>query len=138
MRKTKSVFQWFGEHPGALLYIVVTLPMVAIIAAIGQKENLKSIGAIIVLTAWAIVSLLMIGYYIWEYANYRYWVNFHKKYGKEYIKISVPLKYWCDFESHFLLYDEKEQVKMGAKTKEEAIAKHKETGLYITRVIDKL
>lgn len=34
-------------------------------------------------------------------------------------------------------YDEKGQVKIGVKTKEEAIAKHEEIGLYITRVIDK-
>lgn len=47
------------------------------------------------------------------------------------------IRYARIFESHFFLYDEKGQVKIGVKTKEEAIAKHKETGLYITRVIDK-
>ena len=66
-----------------------------------------------------------------------FWYWFHKKYAKPYVgKISIPMTILSRFDWHYFLYDEKGDVQDGARTMREALRKHRETGLYVTRVWD--
>lgn len=66
-----------------------------------------------------------------------FWHWFHRKYAKPDIgKISIPMTILGRFDFHYFLYDEKGDVKDGAKNMFEALRKHKETGMYVTRVWD--
>lgn len=64
----------------------------------------------------------------------RFWIWFHKKYGKACGKLSASMKYYGDFSAHYFLHDENGDVKDVAKNIFEAIKKHKTTGLYVARI----
>lgn len=69
-----------------------------------------------------------------HYFKRLYWSKFHEHYGKANIVIRVPEEYWLLNDNRFWLYDNTGNVRLGTKTKREAIEHHKITGLYITKV----
>lgn len=136
MRLFKRALSWLESNPEFLLWAVFTYTMFMVMGYGFIEKELNPIGTGIGLTIWAIVTVL-ISYKQCRLVRERnYWIAFHEKYGNPYVKISVPFNMWCDFEAHFYLYDENGDVKLSAATEDEAVQKHKETGLYITRVID--
>lgn len=67
-----------------------------------------------------------------------FWRWFHKLYSAgEGVRISIPMRLYSNFNYHFWLYDEEGNVKEGAKTMFEALRRRKETGLFVTRIIER-
>lgn len=69
------------------------------------------------------------------------WLLIHKKYDGSGVKktpmLSFPMRILSNFDFHYALYDANGDVHDGAKTFREAVRKHKETGLYFTRIIER-
>lgn len=66
-----------------------------------------------------------------------FWKMFHQKYGNPQVRrLHIPIGYLGDFSNHYLLYDNQGDVHDSAKTILEAISKHKNTGLYISKIND--
>lgn len=127
---------WLIENPEWVLWGVFTYTGFSIMGYGFVAKELHPIGVGIGLTIWLIATVFMIYKQHKRTKERNYWIAFHEKYGNPYVKISVPFSMWCDFDAHFYLYDDKGDVKFSAVTEDEAVQKHKETGLYITRVID--
>ena len=69
------------------------------------------------------------------------WMLIHRRYDGSGVKqtpmLHFPIKILANFDYHYALYDLNGDVHDGAKTFLEAVRKHKSTGLYFTRIIDK-
>ena len=136
MKLFKKALNWLESNPEWLLWAVFTYTMFMVMGYGFIEKELNPVGTGIGLAIWATMTAL-ISYKQYKLVRERhYWIAFHEKYGNPYVKISVPFSMWCDFDAHFYLYDDKGDVKCSAATEDEAVQKHKETGLYITRVID--
>ena len=62
----------------------------------------------------------------------------HRRYGGPEIitKLSFPVGILSNFDFHYALYDINGDVHYGAETFRKALAKHKKTGLFITKIYD--
>lgn len=123
------------KYPEIIFSLAFFIPMFipSIILSLLGNAKINIIAFSIGLFLWGIITFGLFS----DFRKERYWKQFHEKYGKKYVKLSIPFKFYANFDARFFLYDEDGNVLDFAISKEEAIKKHNETGLYITRVIDK-
>lgn len=141
--KLKKLKEWFHDNSYEVIYltmycsILILLISLFILSLMTNKTFLLT--KITIISLIFIITIFYIKHIYVKLKDDEYWTNFHKKYGhpdKPYIKLNIPFNLWCDLNLHFYLYDENGNVVDGTFTEQQAIDKHNETGLYITRIID--
>lgn len=132
----KIIMQCITNHPGICAYGIITIAMFGIILSV-PAEKRKITNCIFATAIWFLITIAIIIYKIHTYKDRKYWIEFHQKYGCPTDKLSIPMSFYGDFNAHFWLHDKYGNVKDSAVTEKEAIQKHKDTGLFITRIVEK-
>ena len=132
----KRMLRFIEDKPEWLLWFLYTYVNLITFIFVAINGKLNSHGFGIALCIWFTYTFIMFSWQHKKLKEHKRWVSFHEKYGKPYCKISIPMTMYADFDAHFFLHDEHGNVKMSAKTEEEAIEKHNKTGLYIVRIIE--